>query len=94
MLFRSAVRKVGEVASVLSRGIGEEAPEGLRKIGAIAGEVGRKSGEIAGGIQKGANIAGAIGEAISGKQQQPQMGTEAQAQAVEGGAMMGYNYMR
>ena len=85
-----AVRKIGEVASVLSRGIGEEAPEGLRKIGAIAGQVGQKAGQVAGSIEKGAQIGGEIAKAL---QPQP-VATEASAEAVEGGAMKGFNYMR
>lgn len=85
-----AVRKVGEVASVISRGIGEEAPEGLRKIGSIAQDVGARASQIAGGIERGAKLGGEIAKALAPEPvQMPE--TEATAQRVEGGAMYGLN---
>ena len=87
-----AVRKVGEVASVISRGIGEEAPEGLRKIGSIAQDVGARASQIAGGIEKGAKIGGEIAKALAPEAtSMPMPETEASAQQVEGGAMYGLN---
>lgn len=82
------VRKVGEVASAVSRGIGDVAPDSpLRKVGAIASQIAGKAGQVAGGIEKGAEIAGAVQKALEPSAPE----TEASAQQVEGGAMYGYN---
>jgi hypothetical protein len=95
-LVSPAVRKVGEVAGSISRGIGSEAPEWARKIGSFAGKVYQKAPGIADIIEKGANIASGVSEALGGRkittpmeQTQPEIETVGAEEA--GSARKGYN---
>lgn len=91
------VRKVGEVAEAVSRGIGDVAPDSpLRKLGAVASQVAGTAGRVASGIEKGRDIASAVHQVLdpsAGQSGSEEPETEASAQQAEvaGGARKGYN---
>ena len=89
----SGVRKVGEVASAVSRGVGEVSPDSpLRKLGAVASQIAGTAGKVAGGIEKGSEIASAVQKAL-GEPAVPETEASAQQDDVSGGARRGYNKM-
>lgn len=89
----SGVRKVGEVASAVSRGVGDVAPDSpLRKLGSVASQIAGTAGRVAGGIEKGAEVASAVQKAL-GEPAVPETEASAQQAEVAGGARRGYNKM-
>ena len=90
----SGVRKVGEVASAVSRGVGDVAPDSpLRKLGAVASQISSTAGKVAGGIEKGSEIASAVQKALGEQPAVPETEASAQQAEVAGGARRGYNKM-